>query len=316
MANPVKILSFLTASKDALFQEKLTVTGQTNLNGAVNLGDSSGDVVTSAGQLTASSGINVSNGLTSTGGASIGGVANFTQTGASAFDFAGSGSIQGKLTVYGGLNVQGDVSYIETTNLEILDQKIVVAKTATDYTGNPGLYVGSDSSPIAQISIRNSDKAWYISGSSALSYGGLVVQSTGSSDLTNIGSGLITNSEYNVEKVFRAIDTKLSTATTVSTISDVYASLRYHATGTLDGSGNKVLNLLSLKGSKFADTELDFVSVNVMVREDNTKPWTNDLVSVYMDTNSGGVRVTIDAPGAPSWLYKIVAVNEHNTMFN
>lgn len=316
MANPMKILSHLTASKDALFQEKLTVTGQTNLNGVVNLGDSSADIVTAVGQVTASNGLNVSNGLASTGGASIGGITNFTQTGAGAFDFAGSGSVQGKLTVYGGLNVQGDVSYIQTTNLEILDQKVVVAKTATDYTGNPGLYVGSDTTPIAQINIRNSDKTWYISGSSALGYGGLVVQSTGSSNFSNIGSGLVNDSEFNIEKVFRAIDTKLSTATTVSTISDVYASLRYHATGTLDGSGNKVLNLLSLKGSKFADTQLDYVSINVMVRATSGDAWTNDLVSVYMDTNSGGVRVTIDAPGAPNWLYKIVAVNENNSMFN
>ena len=317
MANPMKILSFLTASKDALFQEKLTVTGQTDLNGNVNLGDTSADVVTSTAQVTASNGLNVANGLTTTGGASIGGVATFTQTGDSAFSFAGSGSVQGKLTVYGGLNVQGDVSYLQTTNLEILDQKIIVAKTATNYTGNPGIYIGDDITPIAQISLRNSDKAWYISGSSALSYGGLVVQSTGSSDLTNIGSNLIVNSEYNVEKVFRAIDTKLASATTVSTISNVYSSLRYHETGTLDGSGNKVLDLKALKGnSKFDASELDFISVNVMVREDNTKSWTNDLVSVYMTASAGAVVVTIDAPGAPSWLYKIVAVNEHNTMFS
>ena len=316
MANPMKILSYLTASKDALFQEKLTVTGQTNLNGVVNLGDSSADVVTALGQFTASAGANVSNGLTSAGGASIGGVATFTQTGDSAFSFAGSGSVQGKLTVYGGLQVQGDIDYLNTTNLNILDQKITIARGAADLDGNPGLYVGSDTTPFAQISVRQSDKVWYISGSSALSYGGLAVQATSSADFTNIGSGLVTNSEYNIEKTFRAIDTKLASATTVSTISSVYSSLRYHATGTLDGSGNKVLDLLSLKGAKFADTELDFITVNVMVREDNTKSWTNDLVSVYMTASAGAVVVTIDAPGAPSWLYKIVAVNEHNTMFN
>ncbi len=311
MANPVKILSFLTASKDALFQEKLTVTGQTNLNGVVNLGDASGDIVTATGQLTASNGINVSNGLTSTGGASIGGVANFTQTGASAFDFAGSGSIQGKLTVYGGLNVQGDVSYIQTTNLEVLDQKIVIAKGASDFTGLPGVYVGDDASPLAKLYVGSSDSAWHVSSS-----GGLVIAATSSVNFDNIGAGLVSAGEFNLEKTFRALDSKLASATTVSTISSVYSSLRYHATGALDGSGNKVLDLLALKGAKFADTELDYVTVNVMVREDNTKSWTNDLVSVYMTGSGGGVQVTIDAPGAPNWLYKIVAVNEHNTMFN
>jgi hypothetical protein len=316
MANPYKILTFLTASKDAVFQEKLTVIGETNLNGNVNLGDSSSDNVVATGKVTASSGLNVSSGFTSTGGASIGGVANFTQTGAGAFDFAGSGSIQGKLFVYGGIEVQGNITYLNTTNLDVIDQRITIAKNASDYSNDPGVYVGSDTSPIASFNIRNSDKAWVISGSTGLSYSGLVIVATSSADLTNIGSGLVTSQEFNVEKVFRAIDSKLATATTISTISNVYSSLRYHATGTLDGSGNKVLDLLSLKGSKFADTELDYVTVNVMVREDNTKSWTNDLVSVYVTGSAGGVQVTIDAPGAPGWLYKIVAVNEHNTMFN
>lgn len=303
MANPTRILTHLTASKDAIFQEKLTVTGQTNLNGVVNLGDASTDIVTATGQFTASAGVNISNGLTSVGGASVGGVATFTQTGTNAFSFAGSGSVQGKLTVYGGLNVQGDIDYLTTTNLDVLDQKITIAKGASDLTGEPGIYVGSDTNPLAYVGIKSADNGWHISSS-----GGTFIAATGS-NFDNIGAGLVSAGEFNVEKVFRAVDTKLSSTTTISTIRTEYDKLRFVTTGSLETGTATV----QLNKAAFENANKDFITLDVMVRDNNDHAWTNDLVSVYLQTGSTYVDVKIDAPGAAAagWQYKLIAVNEN-----
>jgi len=308
VSNPYKIHTFLTASKEALFQEGLSV------NGNANLGNSNSDIVSIAGQLTASAGANISNGLTvtnsltSSGGANIGGVATFTQTGDNAFNFAGSGSVQGKLTVFGGLNVQGDVTYLETTNLNVLDQKITIAKAATDFSGNPGLFVGSDdgtAAQLAKIQILSSDSAWHISSS-----GGLAVNATSSANFDNIGAGLVSGNEFNIERVFRAIDNTLSTATTISTVRTEYDKLRFLKTGSIT---NAAAETISLNKAAFVNANKNFITLDVMIRDSVNSSWTNDLVSVYMQTGSTYVDVVIDAPGvgASGWEYKLIAINEN-----
>lgn len=287
MPNPYKILTNLTAAADSYFSGSVEVSGNAKFSGSVNLGDTSSDIITATGQLTASNGLNVQNGA----------------------------------YIAGGLTVAGNLTYVSTTNLEVTDAKVVIAKNMTSLfnDGDSGLYVGSEGSPSASFYASQPTNGgsvyWNVSGS-----GGLKVASTSSDNFGNISAtSLVNSSVYNLEEVLRAIDTKFGTVastanffnkTQVSGIFDVltssYDSLRQLKTGSLNENGNAVVTL-----DKFSKTLHDFVLVDVMVREAGTVTWTNDLVSVYVATGTTHIEVTIDAPAAAGWGYKIIAVNEN-----
>lgn len=348
MANPWKILTILTASSDSLFQQNLTVNGNTVL------GNSSSDIVTLTAQTTASAGIEGrlygtssyaldsdkldgyhanqfailagANTFTGPVTASAGIEGRLYGTASYALDsdkldgydssefarLAANNTFTGQLTasnglyVNGGLKVDGALTYVNTTNLNVTDRKVTFGNGASnvDGEGPAGLYIGSDTSPLASIYASGATAGWHVSGAA-----GLFVAATSSADMTNIGSGIVTGGEFNVEKAFRAIDSVLATATTVATVRTEYDKLRFVQTGSL-ATGNAVV---SLAKNAFVNANKNFIVVDVMVRDNNTNPWTNDLVSVYMANGATYVDITIDAPGIAggSWEYKLVAVNEN-----
>jgi hypothetical protein len=63
--------------------------------------------------------------------------------GASAITTTGTGSF-GKLVVSGDFEVQGDLTYIDTTNLRVSDAKVVFADGAAALAAGQGWYIGSD----------------------------------------------------------------------------------------------------------------------------------------------------------------------------
>ncbi len=348
MANPWKILTYLTASSDALFQSNVTINGNTNL------GNASSDIVSITAQVTASAGIEgrlygtasyaldsdkldgyhanafaiLAGNNTFTGPitASAGIEGRLYGTSSYALDadkldgydssafarLAADNTFTGQLTasnglyVNGGLKVDGDLTYVNTTNLTVTDRKITIANGASnvDGEGPAGVYVGSDSTSLASIYASGATAGWHVSGAA-----GLFIAATSSADMTNIGSGIVAGGEFNVEAALRAINSTLGTATTISTVRTEYDKLRFIQTGSLS-TGNAVV---SLAKNAFVNANKDFVVVDVMVRDSNSNPWTNDLVSVYMANGATYVDVTIDAPGIAggSWEYKLVAVNEN-----
>lgn len=121
-------------------------------------------------------------------------------------------------------------------------------------------------------------------------------------------TGAINNFPTRVE-VSGAITGALASAITITTVRTEYDKLRYVETGSLS-TGNAIV---SLSKAAFVNANKNFITLDIMVRETANNSWTNDLVSVYMQTGSTYVDVTIDAPGIAggSWEYKLVAVNEN-----
>ncbi len=110
--------------------------------------------------------------------------------------------------------------------------------------------------------------------------------------------------------MFRAIDNTLSTATTISTVRTEYDKLRFLKTGSIT---NAAAETISLNKAAFVNANKNFITLDVMIRDSVNSSWTNDLVSVYMQTGSTYVDVVIDAPGvgASGWEYKLIAINEN-----
>jgi len=134
--------------------------------------------------------------------------------------------------------------------------------------------------------------------------GGLFVSA--SSPLNNIGNvNLLSGTFYDVDNVFTSIDARFSQLVTN------FNNLREVQIGNFDIYGNKIVTL-----NNFIADDIDYLSVDVMVKYGGTTQYVNDLISVRMSGSvNNKIDVEISAPSVSSQdFYRIIAVKESGSI--
>ena len=92
-----------------------------------------------------------------------------------------------------------------------------------------------------------------------------------------------------------------------SNITNAYNSLREIITGTFDINGTKTIEL-----QKFADTDIDYITLDITTKASGTNYYTNDLLSFQLSGNLvNKISIFLSAPSYnDSDRYKIIAVKE------
>jgi len=205
----------------------------------------------------------------------------------------------GDVTIHGSLLISGSVTAISKTNLDVEDAKVTIAKGAANLTaaGETGIFVGSDTSPLAKISV-DANGLWTSSGSA-----GLAVVATSSNDMNGLFA--MSNGAFNVEATLRNFGMGLGM--TSNGLATKYADARVAKEVALNGSGEAVEVISST--AAFANGQIGKIAIDVMVS--GAAGYSNDLVSVYAKEGAGGwVTLEITAPAAPNGKVRLVAVNE------
>lgn len=158
-------------------------------------------------------------------------------------------------------------------------------------TNNNPMDVPSD------VSIANYTNV-YVSNNAEI-LGDLTVK--GTNELSNIGNNLLVDDLYNVADVFSAVDTRFAQLVTN------FNNLREVQIGNFDVYGNKIIIL-----NNFTAGDVDYLSLDVMVKYSGSTQYVNDLISIRMSgTLSNQVSVEINAPSVTHEdFYRIIAVKE------
>ena len=211
---------------------------------------------------------------------------------------AKDGNFSGDVTIHGSLLISGSVTAISKTNLDVEDAKVTIAKGAANLTaaGETGIFVGSDSAPLAKFSV-DANGLWISSGSAGL---GIVL--TGSNDTGLFATGS-NPGVMNVEGTFRNLGTGVFQQ--LAGHANRYAAARVATEVSLNANGEGTYNFST---APFADTEMGKIAVDVMVS--GAAGYSNDLVSVYVKAAGGYASLEITAPAAPNGKVRVVAVNE------
>jgi len=127
----------------------------------------------------------------------------------------------------------------------------------------------------------------------------------GTNELTNIGNNLLTDSTYNVKNVFESIDNRFSEMVTN------FNNLREIQIGNFNAYGNKIITL-----NNFIASDIDYLSLDVMIKYSGSTQYINDLVSIRMYSNLNNlINVEIDAPSVSNEdFYRIIAVKETGSL--
>jgi hypothetical protein len=223
---------------------------------------------------------------------------------------AKSGSFSGDVTVGGNLQVNGQLTYINSVNLEVTDKLVTIAKGAANGAAADGAGIEVDGAGVS-FKYDNAAGKWVsdigLSVANEASFGGAMKLSgsTFAYIATPVASG-----KYDVNDAIRALDVAVSGAVNagssdLNTLKSNYDALRQVVTGTLS-SGTA---LLTLAGAQFAAGQIDNLALDVMIDADSTG-YTNDLVAIKMFVDGANVKVQIDAPAAASAKYRLIVVNE------
>ena len=127
----------------------------------------------------------------------------------------------------------------------------------------------------------------------------------GTNELSNIGNNLLVDDLYNVADVFSAVDTRFAQMVTN------FNNLRQILTGSFDPDGSKIIQL-----NNFIATDIDSISLDVMVKYSGSSQYVNDLISVRASgTLDNKINVEISAPSVSSEdFYRIIAVKESGSL--
>lgn len=114
---------------------------------------------------------------------------------------------------------------------------------------------------------------------------------------------------YDVNEAFHAVDSIISAGTSNL---NAYRRLRYQVTGNFNsaGSADIALPLIQEGGNAFPLTSIDYINVNLAIKENNS--WFNDIASVNITSSAGQIHVIVDAPSLDETnQYRLIAVNEN-----
>lgn len=219
---------------------------------------------------------------------------------------AKSGSFSGDVTVGGNLQVNGQLTYVNSVNLEVTDKVVTIAKGSANGAAADGAGIEVDGANVSFV-YDNAASKW-------VSDIGLSVAQEASFDaamklsgsaFTNITTPVVSG-KFDVSDAIHALDIKVGTNSTA--LSNAYDALRCVVTGTL-ASGQAIVNLTTVGGLQFATAEIANVALDIMVDADDSG-YTNDLVAIKMFVDGSDLKVQIDAPATPSAKYRLIAVNE------
>lgn len=146
------------------------------------------------------------------------------------------------------------------------------------------------------------------------------VQVTGSLYVTNT----ISASSFQGTASFAQIANLAYTASTLTValkeaLEDTYKKLRYKVTGAFDGSGYAYEILPNNISYTFPVSDLDYINISILVRENNTSSWTNDLIAYEMKisgSTNNEIHILMYAQDIPTLgEYKLLAINENRDAF-
>jgi hypothetical protein len=223
---------------------------------------------------------------------------------------AGSGSFAGDVNIQGSLQVNGALTYVNTTNLQVTDKLVTIAKGSTNGAAADGAGIEVDGAGVS-FTYDNAEGKWVsdiglkvageVKFESALKLSG--------SQFTSISTPVV-DSKFDVSDAIHALDQKIYDRTV--SINNFYNERRLVITGTLS-SGTQTINLTANSANIFAGSQMDYIALDIMVDTDGSG-YTNDLVAVKMYVfGAGTLMVSIDAPASPTAKFRLIAVNEKNS---
>lgn len=231
---------------------------------------------------------------------------------------AKSGSFSGNVTVGGNLQVNGELTYINSTNLQVTDKLVTIAKGAANGAAADGAGLEVDGAGVS-FKYDNAAGKWVsdigLSVANEASFGGAMKLSgsTFAYIATPVASG-----KYDVNDAIRALDVAVSGAVSagsadLTSLKSKYDALRCVVTGTLS-SGTVTVNLSTEGGAQFVAAQMANLALDVMMNDGTG--YTNDLVAIKMFVDGADVKVQIDAPATPSGAFRLIAVNEKDGGLN
>jgi len=150
------------------------------------------------------------------------------------------------------------------------------------------------------------------------------VQVTGSLYITNNLSASNLAGNLNGTASFAQIANLAYTASTLTialknALEDTYKKLRYKITGSFDSTGYAYEILPNNSSYIFPATDIDYVNISILVRENNTSSWTNDLIAYEMKISGSmndQIHILMYAQDIPILgEYKLLAINENRDAF-
>ncbi len=231
---------------------------------------------------------------------------------------AKSGSFSGDVTVAGNLQVNGALTYINTTNLDVTDKLVTIAKGAANAAAANGAGIEVDGANVSFKYDQASGK-WVsdigLSVANEASFGGAMKLS--GSAFSYIATPIVSD-KYDVNAAIRALDVAVSGAVSagsadLTSLKSKYDALRCVVTGTLS-SGTVTVNLSTQGGAQFVAAQMANLALDVMMNDGTG--YTNDLVAIKMFVDGTDVKVQIDAPATPSGAFRLIAVNEKDGGLN
>jgi hypothetical protein len=224
---------------------------------------------------------------------------------------AKSGSFSGDVSVAGNLQVNGALTYVNSTELQVTDKLITIAKGAVNAAAANGGGIELEGAS-ASLTYASSGDKWVANKSFEVASDLFI---SGAQDFSYINVAR-TSGKYDVDAAIQALDQAVSGAVSAggSDVADIKASydaLRQVVTGALTSGAA----LLTLSGSQFAAAEIDNLALDVMVKNEDGK-YCNDLVAITMYADGSAVKVSIDAPASPTAAYRLIVVNEKDGGLN
>ena len=150
------------------------------------------------------------------------------------------------------------------------------------------------------------------------------VQITGSLYITNAVSASSFTGSLNGTASFAEIANLAYTASNLTialknVLEDTYRKLRYKITGSFDSNGYATEILPNNSSYIFPATDIDYVNISILVRENNVSAWTNDIIAYEMKVSgalNNEIHVIMTAQDIPTFgEYKLLAINENRDAF-
>lgn len=127
------------------------------------------------------------------------------------------------------------------------------------------------------------------------------------------GSNWVADIVSNATSASYAVTAAYAETTTFDSteVVNAYKRLRYQEVGYFDVTGSALIQLptAAYGGAAFTTGSLDFININVFVKDNNM--WVNDILSISTYVSSNFIYVSLDAPDLTDTdQYKLLAVNE------
>lgn len=221
---------------------------------------------------------------------------------------ANSATFGGDLTINGGLTVNGD--YMAVNKIDISDKLITISKNALNSNAANGSGLFVDGANVSFTYDNQSGKWLSNIGLRVAAEAGFdaAIKLSGST-FTNITT-IVTNNKFDLGSAIHDLDAALQQQT--NRISNTYDSIRLIVVGQIV-DGQAIINLTTVGGIQFATTEIDSISLDVLISEDAAS-YTDNFVSSKMYIDGNDIKVLISSPAVSNGSYRLIAINQKQTI--